>query len=77
MQMLPHLEYVYEFDLEKYVFLAIVMGKIFPKLHEARLRLVPDEVSESEFWRNFFYSIELFKLQRGFENRLGNKIDDY
>ena len=75
--MLPHLEYVYEFDLEKYVFLAIVMGKMFPKLHNARFRLVPDEVSEQEFWRNFFYSIELFKLKHGFESRLGNKIDDY
>ena len=44
-------------------------------LNEVRLRLVPDEVSETEFWRNYFYHIELWKLGEGFENRLGERID--
>jgi len=77
LKLLPQLEYAFEFDFEKYVFLATVMPKFFPDLSEVRLRLVPDEVSDSEFWRNYFYHIELFKLQQGFENRLGVKIDEY
>ena len=63
LKLTPQLEFSYEFDLDKYVFLAHICGKMFPKLSEARLRLVPDEVSDDEFWRNFFYHIELFKKE--------------
>ena len=48
---------------------------MFPKLSEARLRLVPDEVSDDEFWRNFFYHIELFKKEQGYDNTLGERVD--
>ena len=71
----PQLEYSYEFDLDKYTFLAIVLSKMYPSLAETRLRLVPDEVSESEFWCNYFYRIELWKQQGGFTSRLGERID--
>ena len=71
----PQLEYGFNFDLEKYTFLAIVLSKLYPGLAETRLRLVPDEVTESEFWCNYFYRIELWKQQGGFTSRLGERID--
>ena len=37
---------------------------------------MPDEVSDDEFWRNFFYHVELFKLNEGLENRLGDQVGD-
>ena len=58
----PQLKYQFDFNFDKYVFLAHVTGRIFPKLSDARMNLVPDEVSDEEFWRNVFYHIELFKM---------------
>ena len=75
MQLEGQLEYRFDFNLEKYSFLAVAMSKICRNLDETRLKLVPDEVTEHEFWRNYFYQIELWKLQQGFENRLGAQID--
>ena len=49
------LEYRFDFSLDKYAFLAVVMSRICKSLDETRLALVPDEVSELEFWRNYFY----------------------
>lgn len=69
------LEYHFDFELEKYTFLAVVMSKICASLDETRLRLVPDEVSDSEFWRNYFYQVELWKMQHGFETKIGNRVD--
>ncbi len=51
------------------------MSKLCRNLDEARLKLVPDEVSETEFWRNYFYEIELWKQTKNFEHKLGDKID--
>lgn len=51
------------------------MSKLCRNLDEARLKLVPDEVSETEFWRNYFYEIELWKQTKNYENKLGDKID--
>ena len=53
----------------------MVLSKLCPKLDETRLALVPDEVSETEFWRNFFYQIEHWRLQKGFSSKLGELID--
>ena len=48
-----------------------------PALGEAQLRLVPDEVSDAEFWRNFFYHVELWRKEQGnFQNRLGELKDE-
>ena len=57
----PHLEYTFAFNLDKYTFLATVLTKYDENLSEAFIRLVPDDVTEEEFWRNFFYHIELWK----------------
>ena len=69
------LEYRFDFSLDKYAFLAVVMSRICKNLDETRLALVPDEVSEHEFWRNYFYQIELWKKQHGYESKLGGQID--
>jgi len=71
MKLTPHLKYQFDFDMEKYSFLAIVMTTMDKNLREIYVRLVPDEVSEAEFWRNFFYHIELWRMSKGFSNRLG------
>ena len=71
----PHLEYYFTFDLDKYTFLATVMTKYDEDLGDNFIRLVPDEVTEEEFWRNFFYHIELWKKNHGFESVLGDQVD--
>ena len=73
----PQLAYNFDFDLENYVFLAHVLTKMDPELGEAQLRLVPDEVSDTEFWRNFFYHVELWRKEQGnFQNRLKEPKDE-
>ena len=71
----PHLEFQFEFDLDKYAFLATVLSQYDEKLCDSYVRLVPDDVTEAEFWRNFFYHIELWKKDKGFENALGEPVD--
>jgi len=61
MKLEGQLEYRFDFSLDKYAFLAVVMSKICSNLDDSRLTLVPDEVNEHEFWRNYFYHIELWK----------------
>jgi hypothetical protein len=38
--------------------------------------VVPDQVSEEMFWKNYFYQIELFKKQLGLPNRLTEKTEE-
>ena len=75
MKLTPHLHYNFEFVMEKYSLLAVIMTKMDKKLQETYVNLVPDEVSESEFWRNYFYHIELWRKNQGFSHRLGDEID--
>ena len=73
----PQLTYNFDFDLDNYVFVAHVLTKMDPELGEAQLRLVPDEVSDTEFWRNFFYHVELWRKEQGnFQNRLKEPKDE-
>ena len=51
------------------------MTKYDENLGDTMIRLVPDDVTEVEFWRNFFYHIELWKKNQGFENSLGEQVD--
>ena len=40
-------------------------------LKKTRHELVPDLVSEDNFWRNYFYKIECAKAELGVQTRLG------
>ena len=51
------------------------MTKYDEHLSDAILKLVPDDVTEEEFWRNFFYHIELWKQTNGFESALGQRVE--
>ena len=70
------LEFEFDFDMEAYAFISIALMKYDMNLTETRSRLVPDEVSEEEFWCNYFYAIEYLKAEHGLPTRLGVKIDE-
>lgn len=55
------LEFRFDFDIEAYAFIACAMLKYDSNLVETRESLVPLMVSEDEFWRNYFYTIECIK----------------
>ena len=40
-------------------------------LKKTRRDLVPELVTEDEFWRNYFYQVELFRSELGLQNSLG------
>ena len=68
-------EFVFDFQIEAYVFVACVLLKYDSNLVETRESLVPKEISEEEFWCNYFYSIECIKAELGLPTRLGDRID--
>ena len=37
---------------------------------------MPDEVTEEEFWRNYFYEVEKIKKEHGLPSNLGEKLSD-
>ena len=59
------LTYEFDFNMESYAYLAIVMSKLDRNLLATHLRLIPDMVGEESFWRNYFYEIEKFKFELG------------
>ena len=40
-------------------------------LKKTRHDLVPEMINEDDFWRNYFYKIEVAKAELGVETRLG------
>ena len=51
------------------------MLKIDKNLKKSRLELVPEIITEEDFWHNYFYKIETFKRQMNVADcRLGQKI---
>ena len=73
-QLPVHREYHFDFSMDKYIFLAVVISRYIKKIDETRVALVPDEVSEKEFWSNYFYELELWKHQRDIPNKLGEAM---
>ena len=59
------LEYQFDFDCDQYIVLAQILLKMDKNLKKTRHSLVPDLVSEDEFWRNYFYKIECAKAELG------------
>ena len=71
-----NMEFKFDFDMDSYTFVSIAMLKHDKNLDETRDQMVPEEVSEEDFWRNYFYKIECFKAELGLPTRLGDKIDE-
>jgi hypothetical protein len=69
-------DFEFDFKIEAYVFVACVMLKYDSNLVETREALVPDEISEDDFWCNYFYAIECVKAELGLPTRLGERIDE-
>ena len=71
-----NMEFKFDFDMDSYAFVSVAMLKHDKNLDETRDQMVPEEVSEEDFWRNYFYKIECFKAELGLPTRLGDKIDE-
>ena len=65
------LEYKFAFDVDQHIVLAQILLKMDQNLKKTRHELVPDLVSEDNFWRNYFYKIECSKAELGVQTRLG------
>ena len=62
--------------MEQHAFISIALLKYDRNLSDSREKLVPEEVSEENFWRNYYYQIELIKAEFGVPTRLGPKIEE-
>lgn len=54
--------------------LAQILLKMDKNLKKTRRDLVPELVTEDEFWRNYFYQVELFRSELGLQNSLGQEF---
>ena len=69
------LEYEFDFNLDHYIVLAQIMLKIDLNLKKLRHELVPEMITEDNFWRNYFYRIECLKKDLQIEQcKLGARI---
>ena len=59
--------------MDHYIILAAIMRKLDLNLKKSRLEFVPEMISETQFWRNYFYKIELLKKELGLSHRLTEK----
>ena len=62
--------------MDQYAFISIALLKYDRNLSDTREKLVPVEVNEENFWRNYYYQIELLKAEFGAPTRLGSKIEE-
>ena len=62
--------------MDDYAFMAIILMKFDKNLAQVREDLVPDEISEEDFWNNYFYAVETVKKTHGLPNRIGDKLGD-
>lgn len=76
LQLKEELRYEFAFDMDQYVILAQILLKMDKNLKKTRRDLVPDLVSEDEFWRNYFYQVELFRSELGLQNSLGREFSN-
>ena len=67
-------EFKFDFDMDAYAFISVAMLKFDKNLDSTRDKVVPDEIDDEDFWRNYFYTIEIFKAELGLPTRLGDKI---
>lgn len=55
------LEFTFLFNMECYAYVAIMMLKLDSNLRILHDRIVPDFVDDEDFWRCYFYEIEMIK----------------
>lgn len=65
------LELEFNFQMELYSYQAVVLSKLDKNLQDAHGRLVPDQIGEISFWRNYFYEIEKYFQEKGQYSRIG------
>ena len=70
--------YMYEFPfvLEDYIYVAMKMYEYDARIPIIRKKLVPNKVSEEQFWKNYFYNIEVIKLKNNMQNRIQDQKGD-
>ena len=56
--------------------MAIVLIKFDQNLAQVREDLVPDSIDEEDFWRNYFYSVEMVRKQHNIPNEIGDKLGE-
>ena len=49
----------FQFDYDAMHPVALATLEADPKLQDARFKLVPARIKEEEFWRNYFYRVQL------------------
>lgn len=69
----PPEEVKFTFDFDHNADAAIRMLEADPKLEKKRFELVPRQLDENTFWRNYFYRVELIKRSYGAEEELAQK----
>jgi len=70
------MEFHFSFNMDAHAFVCVAMLKHDRNLDETRDKMVPDEVEEEDFWRNYFYKIECCKAELGLPTRLGDQIGE-
>ncbi|KAL0095689.1 hypothetical protein J3Q64DRAFT_1828280 [Phycomyces blakesleeanus] len=69
----------FQFDMAAYRQSAVAALKNDPGLEKMRFLLVPQQISEPMFWKNYFYRVTLVKqtvLDTPLETKTASKIDD-
>ena len=69
----PPEEVEFSFDFDTNADAAIRMLEADPKLEKKRFELVPRQLDENTFWRNYFYRVELIKRSYGADEELAQK----
>ena len=69
------IDFEFDFNMLEYSFIAILLLKFDSNLNSTREKMVPSEVEDDEFWRNYFYAVECYKAELGVGTRIGDKID--
>lgn len=68
------MEYEFKFITDEYIVLAQILLKLDLNLKKTRHELVPEVITEDDFWKNYFYKIECCKKDLGLKTRLGAMI---
>ena len=68
------MKFKFEYDTEKFNLLATVLVKLDENLEQAYDVMVPIQISDDEFWTNYFYQVELIKHEHGLPCLLGKEL---